>query len=304
MKCMFRIPKDGGRVLWEITNKCNYHCLYCIFSADNHCNDLELNTQDCKRVIDDLVSHHYKYLKITGGEPFLRKDIFEILGYAVNRKMSIDISTNASLITKEKAKLLRKLNLKMVHVSLDGHNNEIQEFLRGVNTFRPTINGIKCLVDEDIYVRIGSVINKKNQNNLEDIVKVCEKLKVSEIIFSIMEPVGRMLGDNSLVTDITLDDLEFNILTLRKKYQDIIINYNWANQDNKCAHKCPAGERFIYINNKGNIAPCSWLVTRSDKYLSKLSLKNNSLKEVLMDNHIQAFLEYKKSQKEGVCLGK
>ena len=73
-------------------------------------NNNELTTEECFHVIDELVLHGFKHLKITGGEPFIRKDIIEILRYA-SEKLVTDISTNASLITPEKVRLLNEIKL-------------------------------------------------------------------------------------------------------------------------------------------------------------------------------------------------
>lgn len=303
MQCMFRIPKDGGRVLWEITNKCNYKCKYCIFNS-GICNDTELTYEDIKKVIDALKAKNFKYLKITGGEPFIRKDIIDILKYASDKDMVVDISTNASLINKSMIKYLKDINLDMIHVSLDGSNKEMHEIVRGINTYEKTIRGIKLLKETNKYIRIGTVIFKDNEDYLEDIVKLCISLNVNEVIFSVMQPVGRMLDDNTMVTTKSLTDLTKIVEDLTLKYPEIVINYNWNPNKVNNTKTCPAGEKFLYINNKGSISPCSWIVTDSNKYMSSLTLKDNNLDEVLKDNNILNFLEAKNKLEEGICLGK
>ena len=159
--CLFRIPENGGRVLWEITNTCNYNCSYCIFSSETKKYENELTTNEVKQVIKDLKENNFTYIKFTGGEPFTRKDMIEILEYASNLEFDMDISTNASLITKEIAIALKKIKFPMVHVSLDGYSRELHEYVRGKNTFEPTLRGIKYLTENNIYTRIGTVIYKQ-----------------------------------------------------------------------------------------------------------------------------------------------
>lgn len=137
--CLFRIPENGGRVLWEITNTCNYHCSYCIFSSEAKEYEDELTTDEVKRTIKDLKENNFTYIKFTGGEPFTRKDMTEILKYASELGFDMDISTNASLITDEIAKELKNIKFPMVHVSLDGHDKETHEYVRGENTFERTL---------------------------------------------------------------------------------------------------------------------------------------------------------------------
>ena len=122
--CLFRIPENGGRVLWEITNTCNYHCSYCIFSSEAKKYENELTTDEVKRAIKELKNNNFTYIKFTGGEPFTRKDMIEILRYANRLGFDMDISTNASLITEDIAKELKNINFPMVHVSLDGNDKQ------------------------------------------------------------------------------------------------------------------------------------------------------------------------------------
>ena len=117
--CIFRIPENGGRVLWEITNTCNYHCSYCMFSCEAQKYENELSTEEAKRTIKDLKENNFTYIKFTGGEPFVRKDMIEILKYASELGFDMDISSNASLLTKEIVIQLKQMNFPMVHVSLE-----------------------------------------------------------------------------------------------------------------------------------------------------------------------------------------
>ncbi len=297
MECKFTLPNDGGKAIWEITHQCNYGCSYCIFSCNNKKTFNELSTEECFHVIDELVAHDFKHLKITGGEPFIRKDIIEILRYA-SQRMITDISTNASLITEEHVKLLNELKLKMIHVSLDG-NREEHESVRGVNTYDRTIRGLKALESSKNKVRIGAVIHANNENNLENLVNSAKELQADEIIFSIMEPVEGQ--DKSLVKTRSNEELGMGIKELQDKYQgEIIVNYNFVEQPNYIS-KCPAGDKFLYVNNLGFVSPCPWVFEKNKKCISGVSLRDNSLDEVLKDSNLQCFL---KAKSEGKCYGK
>lgn len=297
MECKFTLPTDGGKAIWEITHSCNYGCSYCIFSCMAKKVEGELTTEECFHVIDELVKNNFKHLKVTGGEPFIRKDIIDILEYA-SKYMTVDISTNASLITKEYLERLNKINLKMIHVSLDGTKEE-HEKVRGNNTYDRTIRGLEILKSSKNKVRIGSVIHLGNQSNLEELVKDAIKLNADEIIFSIMEPVDGQ--SKAMVKTISNEELKINIDKLKEKYKDnIIINYNFGGQPNY-VKKCPAGDKFLYINNMGLVSPCTWVYENNKNCISKKSLRDNTLEEVLKDEMIERFLS---SKRKGVCYGK
>ena len=296
MECKFTIPNDGGKVIWEITHNCNYGCSYCIFSCTKKRVEGELTTEECFHVIDELVKNGFKHLKVTGGEPFIRKDLIEILEYA-SKYMVVDVSTNASLLSEDLVDKLNKIKLKMIHVSLDG-NKEEHESVRGINTYERTIRGLELLKKSKNKVRIGTVIHANNEDDLENLVKDSIKLKANEIIFSIMEPVEGQ--DKSLVKTKSNEELIENINSLKDKYKDIIVNCNFDSQP-AFVNRCPGGDRFLYINNMGFVSPCTWVYEKNKNCISKISLRDNSLDDVLKDKDISMFLKHKE---KGICYGK
>lgn len=301
--CIFRIPENGGRVLWEITNTCNYHCSYCMFSCEAQKYENELTTEEVKKNIKDLKENNFTYIKFTGGEPFVRKDMIEILEYASKLGFDMDISTNASLITKENATKLKQMNFPMVHVSLDGYDRDSHEYVRGKNTFEPTIRGIKLLTEAGIYTRLGTVIYSQNEDYLEKIVALASDLKVNEIIFSFMEPMGRLKEDDELLSKRSLESAKKEIEKLAIKYEsNIKVKYSLS-ENKKCKSEeiCPAVNKFIYINNLGEISPCTRIVSKNPEYKSKITLKNNSLNEIINSEPIQRYLKYLEANKITGC---
>lgn len=296
MECKFTIPEDGGKAIWEITHQCNYQCSYCIFSCNGKKIPGELSRDECFKVIDELVSHGFKHLKVTGGEPFLRSDIIDILEYA-SQRMVVDISTNASLITEEIVEKLNRIPLKMIHVSLDGNLSE-HETVRGKNTYWRTIQGLSYLRRSKNKVRIGCVIHKENENNLEELVEMSSELSADEVIFSIMEPINGK--DTSLVKTKSNEELIEGIERIKKKNTGIEVNYNFGAQPNYVC-RCPAGDKFIYINHLGQVSPCTWLAEVDSSYISRGTFRDYTLDEMLDEEKIKTFV---KGKRRGVCYGK
>ena len=303
--CLFRIPEEGGRVLWEVTNSCNYTCDYCIFSAEKGKISGELSTDEVFKTLEELKERDFSHIKYTGGEPFIRKDFVDILTKTCELGYEVDVSTNASLITEEKAKQLGELELKMVHVSLDGSDAKTHEAVRGPNTYDRTIRGIQNLVENDVYVRLGAVIHKDNQNEIEEQVKNAAELGVEEIIFSYMEPVGRMGEGDERVSQKPMYELKKELEYLSAKYESQVkVKYSFtedASVEEK--GKCPGGNKFLYIDNLGQVSPCTWVVEKEPKYKSELRLKENSLNEIMADKPMNSYLQnICESNKEG-CAG-
>ncbi|MFC1696779.1 radical SAM/SPASM domain-containing protein [Nanoarchaeota archaeon] len=294
--CLFRIPETGGRVLWEITNSCNYSCSYCIFTAENGKVEGELNTEEVFKVLDGLKSRNFTHIKFTGGEPFIRKDMLNILGKTSDLGFIVDVSTNGSLINDNKAKMIKEYGIKMIHVSVDGHNQETHEIARGKNTYQRTIRGIQHLKNNDNYVRVGTVIFKANENYLEAVIQSAESMEVDEIIFSFMEPIGRMEGNDSIISNRPITEVKSELEELSDKYSGKInVNYSFTeNTNNDEFGICPGGNRFLFIDNYGRVSPCTWIVDKNPEFRSKLTVKDVSFDEVMNSDPIVSYLSCKK----------
>ena len=111
-----------------------------------------------------------------------------------------------------------------------------------------------------------------------------------------------MSGDTSSVITRPLKEIEEEILKYQKENQTKLkISYNWSSKVDEHIDTCPAGRQFLYINHKGNVAPCSWLVTLSSNYLTQNTLKEKTLEELFQDPNWKIFLH---KQKSGECVGK
>ncbi len=296
MKCKFTLSNNKKKAIWEVTHQCNYQCSYCMFSCNYKKEERELTTEECYHVIDELVKEGFTQLKITGGEPFLRKDILEILTYA-SKRLETDISTNASMITENIVKKLNNLSLKMIHVSLDG-TKEQHESVRGKNTYERTLKGLEALKKSKNKIRIGTVIHANNENDLEGVIKNSIDLKASEIIFSIMDLMHS--EDKTLGKKEPNHILIKKIKVLKEKYKDsIIVNLNFDDQPSYVT-KCPGGNHFIFIDNLGRVSPCTWIYEKNKDFISKQSLKNETLQNVLSEENLKQFICGKKA---GICYG-
>lgn len=296
--CKFRIPEHSGRVIWEITNVCNYSCSYCIFASTGKKPVGELTTQEIFNTIDELKKHNFKYLKFTGGEPFLREDMVDILKYSFKNDMICDISTNASFITNEIAKNLSLLPLEMIHVSIDGHNQEIHEKVRGKNSFIPTIKGLELLTQYNKNIRVGCVIHKHNEQYIKEMVKLGEKYDIKEIIFSMMEPVGRLRHKDDNLATKKITDLQNEIINIQSSIK-VSHNLNSNSSIEKSDKLCPGGKKFLFINSLGVVSPCTW-VTEKKPQFQLGNLKNNSLSQ-LLNNDVMKNFNLSHSSIKGVC---
>ena len=106
-------------VVWNVTRACNLKCIHCYAHAVEKSHERELTTEQGKALLDDLASFGVPVVLFSGGEPLVRPDLLTLIRYAVGKGMRAVISTNGTLITKEKAEELKDIGLSYVGVSLD-----------------------------------------------------------------------------------------------------------------------------------------------------------------------------------------
>lgn len=304
--CLFRIPPKGGRVLWQITNVCNYTCSYCIFSSGPGRPRGELDTARAIAAIEALAERGFSYLKFTGGEPFARKDFLRLMERASELGLEMDVSTNASLVTDACARRLAALTgLSQVHVSVDGPDAPSHEAARGPATFEPTVRGLIRLVEAGVRVRAGCALFEGNERQMPELAAACRDWGVAELIFSLMEPVGRLAGDHSMLCRRPPGEIAREAAALAARYAgSLAISYNNAPPPSgEPQGLCPGGRRFLFIDHLGRVSPCSWLVERDPGCRSELTLNEASLEEILRSRPITSFFESIASAAEAGRLG-
>lgn len=131
-------------------------------------------------------------VNITGGEPFLRKDLFEIINEFDNAGFATYLLTNGILINGAKAKKLKQHNVKGVQVSIEGPE-KIHDSIRGKDSFTASLRGVKSLLDADLKVTLNVTISNLNAEYLMDTIKLASDIGVHRLGFSRLVPSGRGL---------------------------------------------------------------------------------------------------------------
>jgi putative heme d1 biosynthesis radical SAM protein NirJ1 len=191
----------GPVVVWNCTNTCNLKCKHCYADSKNIKFEEELNTEEAKEFIEDLGGFKVPVLLISGGEPLIRKDIFELIEYAKKYSIRSTISTNGTLIDKEMAKKIRASEVSYVGISLDGIDSRHDDF-RGVQgSFNKAISGIRNCLEVGQKVGLRFTVNRNNYDQLEDIFHLIKEEKIPRVCFYHLAYSGR--GSNMIKEDIT-----------------------------------------------------------------------------------------------------
>ena len=203
-------------IVWDITYACNLKCKHCYANAGKKLEN-ELTTEEAKKVIDILDKASVPVISFSGGEPLIRPDIFELTRYAADKGIYVAVATNGTLITKEKAKEMKKAGIQFTQISLDGATAKTHDTFRGIDgVFEKTIKGIKNAVDEGFFVNIATTAIKNNYQEIPKIIYLCEKMNVTWFMLYNFVPTGRgkFIKDNDLTSyerEKLLNDIWFKL---------------------------------------------------------------------------------------------
>ena len=122
-------------ISWNLTKRCNLNCDHCYLDAEfrGGLKTDELNTEECFRVIDQIAEvNPNAFLILTGGEPLLRPDIYDIIRYAADKKFMVVLGTNGTMINRVNAEKIKAAGAHGVGISIDSRNPDKHNKFRGV----------------------------------------------------------------------------------------------------------------------------------------------------------------------------
>jgi radical SAM protein len=181
-------------VIWEVTRACALKCLHCRAEAQYTADPRQLTFEEGKRLIDDIADMDRPLFVLTGGDPLMRSDLFELAKYAIEeKKLPVSMTPSATpRVTRQAVMQAKEVGLSRWAFSLDGSCAEIHDHFRGTKgSFDLTIRGIEYLRELKIPIQINTTVSKYN---LEDLKSIASKVKDLEaVLWSVffLVPTGR-----------------------------------------------------------------------------------------------------------------
>lgn len=269
-------------VAWEVTRRCNLSCVHCRAAAENHVYKDELDTKACFSLLEQIKQVGEPIIILTGGEPLLRKDIFDIASHGTKIGLRMVMAPNGTLITREKAFKMKKSGIKRISISLDGSTKQSHDRFRGVDgAFNGALNGIKMAKTAGIPFQINTTITKTNLKEIPKILSLAEDLgAVAHHIF-LLVPTGRgkyivdkainaveyektlnwfydQREKTSLQLKATCAPHYYRILRQRAKQEGKEISFKTHGLD-AVTRGCLAGTGFCFISHTGRVQTCGFL---------------------------------------------
>lgn len=303
------IAPDKLEELWIYTTlACNLRCRHCLVSAGKELEE-ELTTEEIKKLVDEAVVLGVKRFYITGGEPFIKDDIFELIKYITKDKnCELIILTNATLFDNKKISAMEEIKgpKLVIQVSLEGPNAEIHDRLRGKGNFDKVVKGIKKLIGIGITPIVSTALNKYNEKNIEDISRFLSKLGLKEHNILWMHAKGRG-ADNLNELYVPPDKITRAMKKLRRAYKDQKIILDNAEslkvrarakrgRKNDLCNNC---YKKVCVNSDGHVYPCASF--NGDRQFDAGSVREKSLKDIWLNSNVMARCRENSVQKKTEC---
>ncbi|MEM2873121.1 MAG: radical SAM protein [Nitrososphaerales archaeon] len=221
-----RYPQPTGApvtIVWNFTNRCNLNCLHCHQDSSPMPSYSELTTSQAFKVIDNMSDAGVAILTFSGGEPLLRKDLYDAIKRANDNGMLCTIASNGTLMTHDVAKNLAKVGIKRVEIGLDGARAETHDFLRNKpGSFEATIEGIRnCATVGFDELATTMTLHSKNIHELEETMNLAEKLGATRFYLNRLIPAGR--GLEAYYLDVTSKEKINALEILHKKFYKSVV---------------------------------------------------------------------------------
>ena len=293
-------------LFFELTMRCNEHCLHC----GSRCGDVrseELPAEIFKDIVDEVAREFdpLPMLCITGGEPLLRKEIYDIMGYASSKGFHWGMTTNGTLIDDEVARKLYDAGMDTVSVSVDGLEPSHDAFRQTVGGYKAAIAGIRALAKYRFkHLQATTVVTHRNIGELDELFEIMLGLPIRSWRVINLEPIGRARELDGYM--LTPDDYKRLFSFIRDKRRDgYPVEYGCSHYlGTEYEHEvrgwyfiCTAGLYTASIMDNGDIGACLDIERREE------TIQGNVLRERFTDVWRERFESFRQplSDKCGKC---
>jgi AdoMet-dependent heme synthase len=301
-------------VAWEITRKCNLNCVHCRAGADRGPYPGELSTGKCLEVLEEIREVGTPIVILTGGEPLMREDVFELAQKGTDLGLRMVLATNGTLLRPELVQRMKASGIKRVSISIDGADEEQHDAFRKVpGAYEGALNGIGFLKEGGLEFQINTTVTRHNVQDLEKILELSVRLGAAAHHIFLLVPTGR--AKDMMNQEIDAREYEKVLHWFYDMRDQVPLHlkatcaphyYRILRQE---AHKkgekvtvetygldamtrgCLGGTAFAFVSNTGIVQPCGYLE------LNCGDLKESSFPAVWRDskifNQLRDFSAYK-----------
>jgi len=271
-------------VFWETTEACNLECVHCRRSGvSREVSRKDLSTQEAFRLIEGLARDFDPppVLVLSGGEPMVRPDLFEMMRFAVEKHLRVALATNGTLITENVASEIARSGIHRVSISFDGAKKETHDSFRKMpGSFERAMAGFKSLQSFGMPMQINATVTRHNVQEVEEIFRMALELQAKSLHYFLLVPVG-CGAEIEATYQLTPQEYEgtlrrvhelsrrgglhvrpicaphyFRILSEEK---DPSLKNSRHGSFHSLTKGCLAGTGIVFVSHDGNVFPCGYL---------------------------------------------
>ena len=271
-------------IAWEITRRCNLRCVHCRSSSQLEVEGHpDFSLDEAKRVLDDIRSYASPVVVLSGGEPLLRPDVFDIARYGTALGLRMCLATNGSLVTADTCRQITESGIRMVSLSLDGSTAAVHDDFRNQpGAFDGVMNAIRLFNAHNIDFLVNSSFTKRNQDEAPKIHQLVKSLGATAWYLFMIVPTGR--GEEIMAELIPPDEYAAMLnwhYDMEKEEDELLVRPTCAPQYYRVVLQrakqegerfkrrtlkfstggskgCLAGQLICMIDVDGNVLPCSY----------------------------------------------
>ena len=279
---MGHAPNQLRLVAWELTRRCNLNCVHCRAGSERGPYPGELDTNKCLQILNEISRVGRPIVILTGGEPLLREDVFQLAEYGDRIGLRMVMATNGTLLTPKIVEKMKASGIKRVSISIDGADEQQHDRFRNVSgAFRGSLEGIEQLKKGGVEFQINTTVTRHNLEDIEQILKLAVELgAVAHHIF-LLVPTGRAKSMvNQEIDAVQYERLLHWFYHMRDKvplhlkatcapHYYRILRQEAARKGEKVdfdnygldavTRGCLGGTSFCFISNQGVVQPCGYL---------------------------------------------
>ncbi|MDR2884937.1 MAG: radical SAM protein [Deferribacteraceae bacterium] len=268
---------------WELTSQCNMNCVHCRSSSEITSPVGKFTLEKASKLMDDIVEFASPVIVLSGGEPLLRKDFFDIAKMGTAKGFRMAMATNGLLVNDKVCENILESGIRMVSLSLDGHTKELHDDFRGQKgAFEAVMNAAEKFNKHGIKFIINSSFTKRNQPYIMDTFRLAKKIGAHAWYMFLIVPTGR--GEDIMKELVSKEDYE-EILKwhyeMERNEEEILVRPTCAPQYYRVWHSqskeegksterrsltfgtgggkgCIAAQSICFVNSDGDVLPCSY----------------------------------------------
>lgn len=244
----------------ELTDQCNYRCKHC-YRESSPDKQKHLPLAKIKEYIGALWENGGTVVELTGGEPMLHKDFFEVVDHACERMNLVCVLTNGYYLQEEAIKKLLKHKDKLVfNISLDSHVAEKHDRFRGrAGAFGKTLNAMRLLGENGFLYRVAMSVTRENNFDLEETIALARKYGARLFAYNHVLDTGR--GDDVCFSapELTMEEAKKIVSYeqgVRERNKDIVHFLSVEQVNSVKAMNCGIISRSVVLGPDGEVRPC------------------------------------------------